>query len=86
MKRATSLFFALLLAASALAAKEPITHETLWMMKRVGAPNLSPDGKWVAYATVMKSRDLAERMGEQAYARGAQFTWPDTVKALLGLD
>ena len=39
-----------------------------------------------ALRKVMKSRDLAERMGEQAYARGAQFTWPDTVKAYSGDD
>jgi dipeptidyl aminopeptidase/acylaminoacyl peptidase len=32
------------------AAKIPITHELLWMMKRVGAPSVSPDGKWVVYS------------------------------------
>ena len=37
------------LAATA-PAKAPITHESLWMMKRVGAPVVSPDGKWVVYA------------------------------------
>src|SRR5690348_229087 len=36
-------------AASAAAAKTPITHELLWMMKRVGAPIVSPDGKWVVF-------------------------------------
>ena len=30
-------------------ARKPITHETLWMMKRVGAPMASPDGRWVMY-------------------------------------
>ena len=29
------------------AAGTPITHELLWMMKRVGEPVVSPDGKWV---------------------------------------
>ena len=28
--------------------KTPLTHESMWMMKRVGAPVPSPDGKWVA--------------------------------------
>jgi dipeptidyl aminopeptidase/acylaminoacyl peptidase len=32
------------------AAKRPITHEALWMMKRVGAPVVSPDGKWAVYS------------------------------------
>jgi len=32
------------------AGKVPLTHETLWMMKRVGAPAVSPDGKWVVFS------------------------------------
>ncbi len=30
--------------------KKPITHEAMWMMKRVGAPEVSPDGKWVVFS------------------------------------
>ncbi|HEX3915326.1 MAG TPA: S9 family peptidase [Steroidobacteraceae bacterium] len=37
------------------AALKPITHETLWMMKRVGAPSVSPDGKWVVFPVVEPS-------------------------------
>jgi Tol biopolymer transport system component len=33
-----------------LAARTPITHESMWMMKRVGAPVPSPDGKWVLFS------------------------------------
>jgi dipeptidyl aminopeptidase/acylaminoacyl peptidase len=29
--------------------KKAITHEDLWLMKRVGAPEVSPDGKWVVF-------------------------------------
>ncbi|HEX5264196.1 MAG TPA: hypothetical protein VFW13_11750, partial [Phenylobacterium sp.] len=36
-------------------AKTPVTHEALWMMKRVGAPVVSPDGKWVIYSVVEAS-------------------------------
>ncbi|MDB5429971.1 MAG: prolyl oligopeptidase [Caulobacter sp.] len=36
-------------AQSTAPAKKPITHESLWMMKRVGAPVVSPDGVWVLY-------------------------------------
>jgi dipeptidyl aminopeptidase/acylaminoacyl peptidase len=35
--------------------KAPITHETLWMMKRVGAPAVSPDGKWVIFSVLEPS-------------------------------
>jgi len=37
-------------APAAAAPKKILTHETLWMMKRVGAPVVSPDGKWVVYS------------------------------------
>ena len=39
--------FLLLFAASAIEAKNPVTHETIWLMKRVGTPVPSPDGNWV---------------------------------------
>jgi dipeptidyl aminopeptidase/acylaminoacyl peptidase len=38
-------------------AKKPLTHETLWMMKRVGAPIPSPDGKWVLFNVVEPAYD-----------------------------
>jgi dipeptidyl aminopeptidase/acylaminoacyl peptidase len=34
------------LAASAAAAKRIPTHDDVWLMKRVGAPQVSPDGRW----------------------------------------
>src|SRR5579863_2968837 len=37
--------------------RTPITHETLWMMKRVGAPTVSPDGKWVVFPVVEPAYD-----------------------------
>jgi dipeptidyl aminopeptidase/acylaminoacyl peptidase len=38
------------LASSGAAAKVPLSHEALWMMKHVGAPVVSPDGKWVVFS------------------------------------
>jgi dipeptidyl aminopeptidase/acylaminoacyl peptidase len=38
--------------AATPAAKAHITHETLWMMKRVGAPQVSPDGRWAVFSIV----------------------------------
>jgi hypothetical protein len=33
----------------------------------------------------MDSAALAERLGQNAYARGSQLTWPDTVRQLTAL-
>jgi dipeptidyl aminopeptidase/acylaminoacyl peptidase len=65
MKRPTisCVFLLLSLASPAFAhaqaspPKTPITHETLWMMKRVGAPAVSPNGKWVVYPVTEPSYD-----------------------------
>jgi dipeptidyl aminopeptidase/acylaminoacyl peptidase len=45
------------LAVAGAAAKSPITHETLWLMKRVGAPVISPDGKWVVFPVTEPAYD-----------------------------
>jgi Tol biopolymer transport system component len=45
---AACLLTPLLSDAAVSAAKQAITHETLWMMKRIGTPAVSPDGRWVA--------------------------------------
>jgi dipeptidyl aminopeptidase/acylaminoacyl peptidase len=44
-------------AAVAQQAKQPITHETMWLMKRVGAPAVSPDGKWVVFSVAEPAYD-----------------------------
>jgi dipeptidyl aminopeptidase/acylaminoacyl peptidase len=64
------LALALLLVAgsamgSATADRRPITHEDVWLMKRLGGTVLSPDGRWVvipvsepAYQDDQKTSDL----------------------------
>jgi dipeptidyl aminopeptidase/acylaminoacyl peptidase len=39
------------------AGKQPITHEALWLMERVGLPAISPDGKWVAFTVTEPAYD-----------------------------
>ncbi len=41
--------------------KKAITHESMWLMKRVGAPAISPDGKWVVYSVTNPSYDEKEQ-------------------------
>lgn len=44
--------------------KTPLTHETMWMMKRVGAPVPSPDGKWVVFSMVDPSYDEKDQVSD----------------------
>ncbi|MGZ4778104.1 MAG: TolB family protein, partial [Thermoanaerobaculia bacterium] len=53
-----------LVAATAFAAKQPLTHETLWLMKRVASPALSPDGKWVVFSVTEPSYDEKEQVSD----------------------
>ena len=41
--------------AAVAASGTPITHELLWMMKRVGEPIISPDGKWAVVSVLEPS-------------------------------
>jgi dipeptidyl aminopeptidase/acylaminoacyl peptidase len=51
-------------AAAQATAPKPITHEALWMMKRVGAPAVSPDGKWVVFSVVEPSYDTDKSVSD----------------------
>jgi dipeptidyl aminopeptidase/acylaminoacyl peptidase len=45
-------------------AKTPISHETMWLMKRVGSPVPSPDGKWVVFSVTEPSYDPAKQISD----------------------
>lgn len=45
-------------------SKQPLTHESMMLMKRVGAPSLSPDGKWVVFPVTEPSYDAAQTVGD----------------------
>jgi dipeptidyl aminopeptidase/acylaminoacyl peptidase len=46
------------------ARKEPLTHEAMWLMKRVGSPALSPDGKWVVFSVTDPAYDSKEQSSD----------------------
>jgi dipeptidyl aminopeptidase/acylaminoacyl peptidase len=69
MKRTlTALFLGFGAATASLAAepvaKVPVTHEALWMMKRVGAPTPSPDGRLVVFPVTEPSYDDKEQVSD----------------------
>jgi dipeptidyl aminopeptidase/acylaminoacyl peptidase len=49
---------------SAAAAGRAITHEDLWRLKRVGAPAVSPDGKWVVVTVTEPAYDAKEQSAD----------------------
>jgi dipeptidyl aminopeptidase/acylaminoacyl peptidase len=59
---------ALNLSRSALAqpssGKSVITHEAIWLMKRVGAPVPSPDGKWVVFSLIEPAYDEKDQVSD----------------------
>ena len=67
--RRTTLAAILLASASTTPAapppvRTPITHEKLWMMKRVGTPQVSPDGKWVVFSVIEPSYDQDKEVSD----------------------
>ncbi len=60
-KSLTTIAIILLFAFTSFAqTKHAITHEDVWLMKRVGAPIPSPDGKWVVFSVVEPAYDEKE--------------------------
>lgn len=45
-------------------AKRTITHETLWLLKRVGAPTPSSDGKWAVFSVTQPAYDAKEQASD----------------------
>lgn len=51
-------------AAAETTPKHAITHEDVWLMKRVGAPQPSPDGRWAVYAVTDPAYDAKEQWSD----------------------
>jgi dipeptidyl aminopeptidase/acylaminoacyl peptidase len=55
---------AVLASSQSVQSKHVITHEDVWLMKRVGAPVPSPDGKWVAFSVTEPAYDEREQVSD----------------------
>src|SRR5687768_8315852 len=59
------LFACLMLSLAAPAADRRIpTHEDIWLMKRVGAPQVSPDGRWMVVSVVEPAYDDSAQLSD----------------------
>ena len=52
------------LAGLAPAAQAPVTHEAIWLMKRVGPPAPSPDGRWVVFSVLEPAYDEKDEVSD----------------------
>jgi dipeptidyl aminopeptidase/acylaminoacyl peptidase len=65
--RTSTATLTLLLLSSTLAAatqKVPISHEALFLMKRVGSPSVSPDGRWVIVSVTDPAYDEKDQSSD----------------------
>ena len=53
-----------LLALTTLSAKKTITHESMWLIPRVGTPSPSPDGKWVVFPVTQPAYDAKDQSSD----------------------
>ncbi len=51
-------------SSASTTAPRTITHEDLWLMRRVGAPVPSPDGKWVVASITEPAYDLKAQVAD----------------------
>ncbi|MCU1231468.1 MAG: Dipeptidyl aminopeptidase/acylaminoacyl-peptidase, partial [Acidobacteria bacterium] len=57
------LLLCFLICASAFAKDAP-THEALWLMKRVGSPQVSPDGRWIVVSVTEPAYDEKDQSSD----------------------
>ncbi|HYJ87655.1 MAG TPA: S9 family peptidase [Pyrinomonadaceae bacterium] len=50
--------------ANAQSGKKVITHELMWLMKRVGAPLPSPDGRWIVFPIIEPAYDDKDQVSD----------------------
>ena len=63
-RSAVAAALAILAIAAHAADKQALTHETMWLMKRVSAPAISPDGKWVVFSVTEPAYEEKEQTAD----------------------
>ena len=61
LKAVLSFFLTLGAALAATPGQRAITHEDVWLMKRVGSPAPSPDGKWAVFSVTEPAYDAKDQ-------------------------
>lgn len=51
-------------AAETPAVAKTLTHEDVWLMKRLGAPVPSPDGKWAVFSVTLPAYDAKDQSSD----------------------
>lgn len=64
MRKALTLFLLLLAPLSVQAQQHAMTHEDVWLLHRIGAPALSPDGKLAVVSVTEPSYDSAQNVSD----------------------
>jgi hypothetical protein len=54
-------------AESSNTGRQPITHEALWLMKRLGSPAVSPDGRWAVFPVTELAYDEKKKKETQVH-------------------
>ena len=62
MRKALLLFSFLCLSVSGWS--RPITHEDVWLFRRIGSPVVSPDGRWAVVSVTEPAYDKAEQVSD----------------------
>lgn len=60
----TALLSLVITVSSVAQNKRPITHEDVWLMKRVGAPVPSPDGKFVVFSVLEPAYEEKDQVSD----------------------
>jgi len=60
----TRLLLTVALLAGTAFSKSPVTHEAIWLMKRVAAPVASPDGRWAVFSLTEPAYDPKDQVSD----------------------